>query len=135
MAHNDFALEHNVHLDSMGRKIPQATRKRPVRGAPSAAAAPDEEGGSEDTPELRLLAYDYLPDYTSSDHRPVFARFRARVPTSWFQLPVRFIQPLCRGRPFTIFAFSLLHTFFFFSFLPPSSKVLFYWAKRLLVST
>ena len=110
MAHNDFALGHTVLLDDVGRKVPQATRKRAVRRGPSTITTADlktsERNKSDDTPELRLLTYNYLPDYISSDHRPVFARFCARVPTSWFQLPIHFIQPLSDGRS-TIH--SLLH--------------------------
>lgn len=102
MAHNDFALEHNVQLDEMGRKIPQSTRKKAARGGPSDAVSGTSYGSDsgvlEETPELKLLAYDYLPEYVTSDHRPVFARFEARVPSSWFQLPVRFIQPPMPGR-------------------------------------
>ncbi|VDK23270.1 unnamed protein product [Taenia asiatica] len=110
MAHNDFALEHNVQLDEMGRKVPQATRKRAVRGGPSAASslsasadtATEEcrgENALMETPKLHLLAYDHLPNYVCSDHRPVFARFHARVPPAWFQLPVRFIQPVSITHP------------------------------------
>nr|CDS16104.1 phosphatidylinositol 45 bisphosphate [Echinococcus granulosus] len=102
MAHNDFALEHNVQLDEMGRRMPQATCKRAVRGGPSASSsvsasadtATKERRGENATPKLHLLAYDHLPNYICSDHRPVFARFHACVPSVWFQLPVRFIQPV-----------------------------------------
>lgn len=114
MAHNDFALEHNVQLDEMGRKMPQTTRKRAVRGGPSAASSVSasadtttEECHGEntltETPKLHLLAYDHLPNYVCSDHRPVFARFHARVPPAWFQLPVRFIQPVSPSRSFVTF--------------------------------
>ncbi|KAM7540469.1 hypothetical protein Aperf_G00000036056 [Anoplocephala perfoliata] len=97
MAHSDFALEHNVQLDEMGRRIPLSTRKKAARGGPSdnvsGTSCKNDSGVLEETPELKLLAYDYLPEYVTSDHRPVFARFEARVPSSWFQLPIRFIQP------------------------------------------
>ncbi|VDO00304.1 unnamed protein product [Rodentolepis nana] len=92
MAHNDFALEHNVKLDENGRKMPQAMRKKPSRGGPSTSNCGVGCEATEDSPELKLLAYNYLPEYVCSDHRPVFAKFEARVPCSWFQLPVKFIQ-------------------------------------------
>uniref|UniRef100_A0A5K3EZL7 IPPc domain-containing protein n=2 Tax=Mesocestoides corti TaxID=53468 RepID=A0A5K3EZL7_MESCO len=99
MQHNDFALDHNVQLDAMGRKTAQKSRKKAVRGGPSASDRPPRRANdtSTDHPELRLVAYDYLPEYTSSDHRPVYARFEAKVPNCWFQLPVRFIH--CSDRP------------------------------------
>nr|CDS32980.1 phosphatidylinositol 45 bisphosphate [Hymenolepis microstoma] len=93
MAHNDFALEHNVKLDENGRKMPQAMRKTPSRGGPSVSNCGAGCETTEDSPELKLLAYNYLPEYVCSDHRPVFAKFEARVPCSWFKLPVKFIQP------------------------------------------
>ncbi|VDL14481.1 unnamed protein product [Hymenolepis diminuta] len=93
MTHNDFALEHNVRLDEKGRKIPQTSRKKPSRGGPSVSNCGVSCEAIEDCPEVKLLAYNYLPEYVCSDHRPVFAKFEARVPSSWFQLPIKFIQP------------------------------------------
>ncbi|BHF60605.1 Phosphatidylinositol 4,5-bisphosphate 5-phosphatase A [Sparganum proliferum] len=95
MAHNDFALDHNVQLDSMGRRTPQKKRKHPVRGGPT------EQDPTvlnqcllAEHPELRLLVYDWLPQYLISDHKPVYARFEALVPNSWFALPIRFLPPI-----------------------------------------
>ncbi|VDM33499.1 unnamed protein product [Hydatigera taeniaeformis] len=110
MAHNDFALGHNVQLDEMGRKVPQPTRERVVQSGPSTGSSLStssistaEEYREEDmvmeTSNLHLLAYNHLPNYITSDHRPVFARFHARVSPAWFQLPVRFIQPFSLTHP------------------------------------
>ncbi|KAM3181122.1 hypothetical protein ACTXT7_014980, partial [Hymenolepis weldensis] len=93
MAHKDFALEHNVRLDEKGRKIPQTSRKKPSRGGPSVSNCGVSCEVIDDYPEVKLLTYDYLPEYVCSDHRPVFAKFEARVPSSWYQLPIKFIQP------------------------------------------
>lgn len=99
MAHNDFALDHNVRLDEKGRRMSQKNRKKAARGAPSESSSsgrsPCRRSANcalDEHPELKLIEYNYLPEYISSDHRPVFARFQARVPNSWFQLPVKFLH-------------------------------------------
>ncbi|VDN12350.1 unnamed protein product [Dibothriocephalus latus] len=99
MAHNDFALDHNVQLDSMGRRAPQKKRKHPVRGGPT-EQDPTALNQSllAEHPDLRLLVYDCLPQYLLSDHKPVYARFEALVPNSWFALPIRFLPSIKDGK-------------------------------------
>ncbi|KER33773.1 hypothetical protein T265_12543, partial [Opisthorchis viverrini] len=97
MAHRDFATEHYATLlrDLNSVNIP---RRSAVRGSPSNVEqhfpSNSRESIGELQPEIKLLEYTSLPEYKSSDHRPVVGSFEFAVPSRWFSLPVSFIEPM-----------------------------------------
>ncbi|TGZ55264.1 hypothetical protein CRM22_010443 [Opisthorchis felineus] len=105
MAHRDFATEHYATLlrDLNSLNIP---RRSAVRGSPSNVEqhfpSNSRESIGELQPEIKLLEYTSLPEYKSSDHRPVVGSFEFAVPSRWFSLPVSFIEPMGKDYPFGV---------------------------------
>ncbi|KAL3320010.1 Inositol polyphosphate 5-phosphatase K [Cichlidogyrus casuarinus] len=91
MAHTDFALDHNVRLDSLGRRVSAVPRHLPVRGPPSEIDI--QMRPADQSPKIELIEYRSIPSYTYSDHKPVYARLSLAIPEFWFSLPVHFLSP------------------------------------------
>ncbi|CAL8101555.1 unnamed protein product [Calicophoron daubneyi] len=98
LAHRDFAIDHHLNVDPTStRRSPSPRRHVPVRGSPSTLEKNYPRNQSplrhHRGPAVDLIEYTCLPQYKSSDHRPVVGTFQISVPSRWFSLPVQFIEP------------------------------------------